>query len=402
MATARPVVSVYQSEKPSEKAGTVPMPTVLTTPLRPDLVRYIHTGVSKNKRQAYAVYAKAGYETAAESWGTGRAVARVPRVPGGGTHRSGQGAFGNMCRGGGMFCPTKTWRRWHRRVNVTQKRHAVVSALAASTLPPLVMARGHKIGEVAELPLVVSDGAEALTKTKAALELLKDLGCSEELKKVTDSKKVRSGQGKMRNRRYTMRRGPLVIYKEDGGIVRALRNIPGVETASVDSLNLLQLAPGGNFGRFVIWTEGAFKKLNEIYGTLKCGAPAKKGYRLPRAMMENADVARIINSDEVQSVLRPKLEAPKKYGAKKNPLKNKMVMARLNPGILQKQAARKRAGEKGSSENGLVQAQKKTRIAASKKHNKEHKAGDATFYKKLMQAFESKAEAKPEEEADEE
>jgi len=379
------------------------MPTVLTTPLRPDLVRYIHTGVSKNKRQAYAVYAKAGYETAAESWGTGRAVARVPRVPGGGTHRSGQGAFGNMCRGGGMFCPTKTWRRWHRRVNVKQKRHAVVSALASSTLPPLVMARGHKIGEVAELPLVVSDGAEALTKTKAALELLKELGCSEELKKVTDSKKVRSGKGKMRNRRYTMRRGPLVIYKEDGGIVRALRNIPGVETASVDSLNLLQLAPGGNFGRFVIWTEGAFKKLNEIYGTLKCGAPAKKGYRLPRAMMENADVARIINSDEVQSVLRPKLEAPKKYGAKKNPLKNKMVMARLNPGILQKQAARKAAGSKGTSENGLVQAQKKARVAASKKHNKEYKAGDATFYKKLMQAFESKAaeEAKPEEEADE-
>jgi len=399
MATARPVVSVFKCEDPSEKSGTVPMPTVLTTPLRPDLVRYIHTGVSKNKRQAYAVYAKAGYETAAESWGTGRAVARVPRVPGGGTHRSGQGAFGNMCRGGGMFCPTKTWRRWHRRVNVKQKRHAVVSALAASTLPPLVMARGHKIGEVSELPLVVSEGAESMTKTKAALDLLKKLGCEEELKKVTDSKKVRSGKGKMRNRRYTMRRGPLVIYSEDNGIVRACRNIPGVETASVDSLSLLQLAPGGNFGRFVIWTEGAFKKLNEIYGTLKCGAPLKKGYRLPRAMMENADVARIINSDEVQSVLRPKLDAPKKYGAKKNPLVNKMVMARLNPGILQKKAARKSAGAKGTEESKLVQAKKKARMAESKKHNKEYKSGDATFYKKLMQAFETKAAAKDEGEA---
>ena len=91
MATARPVVSVFKSDDPSEKSGTVPMPWVLTTPLRPDLVRSVHTNVSKNKRQAYAVYAKAGYETAAESWGTGRAVARIPRVPGGGTHRSGQG-----------------------------------------------------------------------------------------------------------------------------------------------------------------------------------------------------------------------------------------------------------------------------------------------------------------------
>merc|ERR1719487_1750552 len=164
-----------------------------------------------------------------------------------------------------MICPTKTWRRWHRRVNVTQKRHAVVSALAASSLPPLVMARGHRIGEVSELPLVVANDAEGVEKTKAAIEMLNTLGCEEELKKVSDSKKVRSGKGKMRNRRYVMRRGPLVIYHEDNGIVRACRNIPGVETANVDSLNLLQVAPGGNFGRFIIWTEGAFGKLNEIH-----------------------------------------------------------------------------------------------------------------------------------------
>merc|ERR1711966_177466 len=229
-------------------------------------------------------------------------------------------------------------------------------------------------------------------------ELLSKLGCDEEIKRINDSKKVRSGKGKMRNRRYTMRKGPLVVYSEDNGIVRAIRNIPGVETASVDSLNLLTVAPGGNFGRFIIWTEGAFKKLNDIYGTMKSGAPAKKKYNLPRAMMENADVARIINSDEVQSVLKPKLEAPKRFGAKKNPLKNKMVMARLNPGILQKKAARKAAGAKGTEENKLVQAKKKARMADSKKHNKECKSGDATFYKKLMQAFESKAAAAESEE----
>merc|ERR1719174_2960045 len=281
--------------------------------------------MSKNKRQAYALSPKAGYGTAAESWGTGRAVARIPRVPGGGTHRAGQAAFGNMCRGGGMFSPTKVWRRWHRRVNVTMKRHAVATALAASSLPPLVMARGHRIGEVAELPLVVSEGAESLQKTKQAVEMLKKLGCTEEMQRVMDSKKVRKTKGKMRNRRYVMRKGPLVVYAEDNGIVKAMRNIPGVETASVERLNLLSLAPGGQFGRFVIFTEGAFKKISEMYGTLKGGAPAKKGYPLPRAQMENADVARIINSDEVQSVLRPKLEAPRKVARKKNPLVNKQL-----------------------------------------------------------------------------
>merc|ERR1719386_3720 len=106
---------------------------------------------------------------------------------------------------------------------------------------------------------------ESVSKTKQALDMLKKLGCAEELKKVSDSKKVRAGKGKMRNRRYVMRRGPLVVYAEDNGIVRAIRNIPGVESASVSRLNLLQLAPGGNFGRFVIYTESAFKKLNTIY-----------------------------------------------------------------------------------------------------------------------------------------
>merc|ERR1711887_90084 len=112
-------------------------------------------------------------QTAAESWGTGRAVARIPRVPGGGTHRAGQAAFGNMCRGGRMFNPTRTWRKWHRKINTNQKRYAVCSALAASALPSLVMARGHKIDEVPELPLVLSNAVESTTKTGNAVSILK-------------------------------------------------------------------------------------------------------------------------------------------------------------------------------------------------------------------------------------
>jgi large subunit ribosomal protein L4e len=68
----------------------VELPAVFTAPIRSDIVQAVHTGLNKNKRQAYAVSAKAGHQTAAESWGTGRAVSRIPRVPGGGTHRAGR------------------------------------------------------------------------------------------------------------------------------------------------------------------------------------------------------------------------------------------------------------------------------------------------------------------------
>jgi len=399
MATARPTVSVYSSDNPGEKSGSVAMPAVLGCPLRPDLVRYVHTGISKNKRQAYALSHRSGYQTAAESWGTGRAVARIPRAPGGGTHRCGQGTFGNMCRGGGMFNPTKVWRRWHRHVNTTQKRHAVASALAASSLPPLVMARGHRIDDVSELPLVVSDGAQGLGKTKQALELLEGLGCGNELSKVAASKKLRSGKGKMRDRKYTMRRGPLVIYGEDSGITRALRNLPGVDSAHVDRLNLLQLAPGGNFGRFCIWTEEAFKKLGAMYGDADNASEEKKGYRLPRAMMTNADVARIINSDEIQSVVTAAKEKPKTYGAKKNALKNKKAMFKLNPAAKTKGALGKRAATGGTKENESMKKKKAKTAAETKSHHKASKV----FYNKMMKAYaDAGKKDAPEEAAEEE
>merc|ERR1711981_1037903 len=250
---ARPVVTVQST---SDEAGKqVQLPAVFLAPIRPDIVTFVHTSMNKNRRQAYAVNKDAGHQTSAESWGTGRAVARTPRVPGGGTHRAGQGAFGNMCRGGRMFNPTKTWRKWHRKINVGQRRYAVCSALAASALPSLVMARGHRISEVAECPLVVDSAIESTDKTSKAVKLLKDLGAFEDVEKSKDSKKIRTGQGKMRNRRHVQRRGPLVIYAEDNGIVKAFRGLSGVEVCSVERLNLLQLAPGGHLGRFVVFTE---------------------------------------------------------------------------------------------------------------------------------------------------
>merc|ERR1719498_1157754 len=134
-----------------------------------------------------------------------------------------------------MFAPTKVWRRWHRKVNINQKTFAISSALAASAIPALVMARGHKIDAVPEVPLVLSDDFGTLSKTSAAVKTLGALGVEAELAKSKSSKKIRAGRGKMRNRRYVLRKGPLVIYGNDADSVpRAVRNLPGVEYAHVD------------------------------------------------------------------------------------------------------------------------------------------------------------------------
>lgn len=270
----------------------------------------------------------------------GRAVARIPRVSGGGTHRAGQAAFGNQCRSGRMFAPTKVWRKWHAKINLGQKRFATASALAASSVPSLLFARGHRISSVPEVPLVVDSKTFAnasLTKTKAAIALLQAVGAGQELVKVQKSRKMRAGKGKMRNRRFRQRRGPLVVYNPDVDgkeLVRAFRNIPGVETASVFTLSLLQLAPGGHLGRFIVWTSAAFQALDQVYGTADTPAALKKDFTLPHNMVANSDITRLINSSEIQSVANaPKGEARTKRGVvqKKNPLRNKQVMLRLNP-----------------------------------------------------------------------
>lgn len=83
-----------------------------------------------------------------------------------------------------MFGPTKIWRRWHRKISVNQRRYAVSSALAASALPALVQARGHKIDNVPEFPLVVSDALNRVSHTKDAKAILEKIGAFDDVTKA--------------------------------------------------------------------------------------------------------------------------------------------------------------------------------------------------------------------------
>jgi len=390
---ARPLVSVYLNSK--EVTGSVVLPAVFTAPIRPDLVHDVHARMRMNRRQPYAVSRFAGHQTSAESWGTGRAVARIPRVPGGGTHRAGQAAFGNMCRGGRMFAPTKTWRRWHRKVNMTEKRHAYASALAASALPALVMARGHKVDQISEIPLVIDNKAvDSIDKTSQAIAFLKSIGAYDDVEKVKDTIKLRAGKGKMRNRRWLHKRGPLIIMNKTGTpLSRALRNLPGVDICSVNKLNLLQLAPGGHLGRFVIWVKDAFEMLDSLFGTYRRNSELKSNYHLQTPLLTNPDLARIINSNEIQSVVKAK--QPSRLGRQKrrsNPLRNNITMIRLNPyasvmkrrAILAEQRSQKKRQEVLEKKRKGLPVPKDPEAAKEKKEVKKILKARKNNYKTLL------------------
>jgi large subunit ribosomal protein L4e len=326
-------VSVYSSGDKDKVVATVPLPQVFLAPIRNDIVQFVHTNMAKNSRQAYAVNRLTGHQHSAESWGTGRAVARIPRISGGGTNNAGSGAFGNQCRGGRMFAPTKIFRRWHRKINLHQKRFAVVSALAASAVPSLLLARGHKIENVPEVPLVVDDNIQLYAKTKDAVQFLERTSAIDDINRVNDSRAIRAGRGKMRNRRYVHRRGPLLILPDNKGVA-AFRNIFGLDIGNVNALNLLHLAPGGHIGRFVVWTKSAFEKLDTIFGTFTKESQVKKGFILPASQLTNSDITRIMKSEEVRRAVKPRnLPTLRKFKktAPTNGVKNRRLRLRLNP-----------------------------------------------------------------------
>uniref|UniRef100_A0A1I8HA19 Ribos_L4_asso_C domain-containing protein n=1 Tax=Macrostomum lignano TaxID=282301 RepID=A0A1I8HA19_9PLAT len=180
---------------------------------------------------------------------------------------------------------------------------------------------GHRIEKISEVPLVVSDSVQDLKKTKEAVAFLKRVKAWPDIQKVYASQRFRAGRGKMRNRARIQKRGPLVIYAKDNGLCRAFRNIPGVTLICVSRLNLLKLAPGGHLGRFVIWSESAFRQLDQIYAKSK----------LPDNKMASTDLTGILRSDEVKAAVRPRQARQARAVLKKNPLKNVNVMAKLNP-----------------------------------------------------------------------
>lgn len=276
--------------------GKIAKPKVFDIELRPDMVMKTFACVNQNSRQPYAVSPNAGMQHSAESWGTGRAIAKVPRVKGSGTRRSGQGAFANFARKGRMAHPTKTHRRWHKKTPLNTRRLVTAMGVAASGHADIVEARGHRITGVASLPLVVSDTISDIRKTQEAYQMLQNMNLEQDLKKVRESKTITCGKGKFRGRRYSKRTGLLIVH--DNAALSAFSNIEGVELANVNSLNLLRLCPGGHLGRLILWTESAFKKLEVIFSS-----ESKHKFNLPNKMITESSLEEYFYSDEIQSLI---------------------------------------------------------------------------------------------------
>lgn len=251
-------VEVYDLEgKPVAKAK---LPSVFRVPVRRDLIRRAFIAVRTSRLQPKGTDPLAGKRTTAESWGVGHGVARVPRIKGGR-----RAALVPQAVGGRRAHPPRVDKVLRERINRKEKILATASAIAATACRSLVEERGHRVKNAKQIPVVLVDDFERINKTRDVKEIFRKLGLWDDIERAHGGIRVRSGRGKMRGRKYKKPRSVLIVVSKNRGIVKAARNLPGVDVSTVDALNVELLAPGGEPGRLTVYTLSSLKLLDERY-----------------------------------------------------------------------------------------------------------------------------------------
>jgi large subunit ribosomal protein L4e len=237
-----------------EEAGSVELPEVFETSYRPDLIRRAVLAAQANRKQAYGADPYAGMRTPAESFGSGRGMAHVPR-------ENGQGRRVPQTVGGRKAHPPKAEKDQGKEINDKERKLATRSAIAATADAEVVRERGHEFDDDVELPLVVADEFEDLVKTREVVETLETLGVYDDIERADEGKTVKSGQGKTRGRKY--KRPSSILFVTSDEPSKAARNLAGADVATAADVNAEDLAPGTHAGRLTVWTESAIEEVAE-------------------------------------------------------------------------------------------------------------------------------------------
>ncbi|KKG85369.1 50S ribosomal protein L4 [Methanosarcina mazei] len=238
--------------------GEIELPAVFDADYRPDLIKKAVLAAQANRLQSYGPSLYAGMKTSATGWGSGRGVSHVPRLK-----NSSRAARVPHAKGGRRAHPPKPEADRSEKVNTKERRYAIRSAIAATIDPTLVNLRGH-IFE-AELPIVAVNDLENLERTKQVIEFLEAAGLYEDVLRAKYGRHIRAGRGKLRGRKYKHKKSVLIVTGENSPILKAARNLSGVDVVTVDSLNAELLAPGTHAGRLTVWTESAIGKLEGAF-----------------------------------------------------------------------------------------------------------------------------------------
>lgn len=236
--------------------------------VRSDIIKRAALSIKSKNRQPYGADPDAGLKHVtrlvqrnnAFRTQKGRGFSRAPKkaMLSRGSQFMWEGAKAPQTRGGRRAHPPKADRSHEEEINNKERRKAIRSGIAA-TADEEAVSKNHRFD--GELPLV-DDEVEGFESTSDLREHLEDLGLEEELERC-GVRTVRAGRGTSRGRKYSTRKGPLLVVEDSSKVSDAVSNIPGVEVSTVENLNAELLSHGGRPGRLAVWSEAAVEKLEE-------------------------------------------------------------------------------------------------------------------------------------------
>jgi large subunit ribosomal protein L4e len=261
-------LKIFNSDMKS--VGEKDLPNQFSEEYRPNLIKRAVHALQSAARQAYGTNPEAGMRHSSSlskrrrkyrgCYGFG--ISRVDRKIHSrrGTRMNWVGTFSPQTRGGRRSHPPKAEKIFEKKINKTENRKAIRSAMSATLDKSLVSERGHNLPE--NYPFIIDTSFESLNKTQDVREALLSLGFKEELKRAL-IKKVRAGIGKMRGRKYQRKKGVLIVVAEDCPLLKSAKNVAGVDVVQAKALNAELLAPGALPGRVTLWTAKAIETIEK-------------------------------------------------------------------------------------------------------------------------------------------
>lgn len=260
-------IPIYSLE--GKKSGEIDVGQALSKPVRTDVITRCFLAERALTRQPYGTDYYAGKRTSAHYHGErgtrysmmNKEMARLRRIHGNQGYLSMTARFSPQATKGRAAHPPKPQKIWETKVNKKERLLALISCLSASSDKSIISNRGYRLPEtITSYPIVIEDKLEQIKSTKEIVDLLTKLGLEKELDRSSE-KKVRAGKGKSRGRKYKKKTGPLVVIKDDKGVLKSVRNIAGFDCVLSKKLSVSELSPGGHPGRLTIFTESAMKEI---------------------------------------------------------------------------------------------------------------------------------------------
>ncbi|MEW6528938.1 MAG: 50S ribosomal protein L4 [Candidatus Micrarchaeota archaeon] len=238
----------------------IELPECFSELIRPDLIKRAVLSDESRLYQPKGAFPRAGLQTSAvyngrkDDFGSLKNIgqAKLPREVGA------KGQHGKVKRipsavKGRRAHPPKTQKILIEQMNKKEYKKALRSAIAAT-----MNTRSEKT-----LPIIFNNSFEEIKKTNQVLSVFEKFGIAKDIEKAKIKTKALSGTRRVRSKSKYTPKSILVIVKE-GAVLKAARNLAGVDAIRVSELKVRHLAPGTHAGRFTVFSENAIEELRKM------------------------------------------------------------------------------------------------------------------------------------------